>query len=217
MNLAWSVAWATWRAMAETSVFWWAGICVSLVGKRPSGGCASPSFLSAVTCSEWKHGQTHTPKPYFLEYEWSSNTSLKRDLSQASTRALKPWILIFACSMATWCSVYKYFQALHDKANATSPPGKCTIYFLLHTQIFVLFCLWELPSERSEAASPACWARSSACTQLLQPQMGTEIMWVVKLGPSLAPTVANNPVKIHFVQAVIFLDGKKVIFILGSL
>lgn len=91
-----NVAWATWRVMAETCVFWWDGICVSLDGKRCSGGHACPSLPLPVACSEQKHRQTHTPKPYFLEYEWSSNTSLKRHLSQASTQALKRWILIFA-------------------------------------------------------------------------------------------------------------------------
>lgn len=55
-----------------------------------------PLTSLSCACSEQKHGQTHTPKPNFLEYEWSSSTSLKRDFSQASTLALKRWILIFA-------------------------------------------------------------------------------------------------------------------------
>lgn len=38
-------------------------------------------------------------------------------------------------------------------------------------------------------------------------------MRMVKLGSSLAPVVTNHPVKISFVQAVIFLNGMKVIFI----
>lgn len=41
-------------------------------------------------------------------------------------------------------------------------------------------------------------------------------MQVVKLGPSLAPAVANCAVKIQFVQAGICLNGKKVIFILDK-
>ena len=57
---------------------------------------------------------------------------------------------------------------------------------------------------------------SSGCMRCLQLCASTEIMQVVKLGPSLAPTVANHPVKIYFVQAVIFLNGKKVIFILDK-
>lgn len=57
---------------------------------------------------------------------------------------------------------------------------------------------------------------SSGCTQHLQLCVSTEIMRVVKRGPSLAPAVANRPVKICFVQAIIFLNGRKVIFILDK-
>lgn len=39
-------------------------------------------------------------------------------------------------------------------------------------------------------------------------------MQVVKLGSSPAPAVTNHPVKIDSVLAVIFLNGRKVIFIL---
>lgn len=157
MNSAWSVAWATWRAMAETCLLWWAGICVSLVGKTLSGGCASPSLPSAVASSEWKHGQIHTPKPWFLEYEWSSNTSLKRNLSQASPQALKCWILIFAVvwqldAVFTNISRHSMIKKSHQSSRKMHD-----LFSTSHTNICVVLSLraaeWEKWSSLSSQLS----------------------------------------------------------------